>query len=334
MSELARLAGVSESTVSRALSGSSLVSQATRERILALARVAGFSINQQARNLALGKSSTVEVIFPIESGTLQHVSDPFFVDMLATLTDQLAAHGYDVLLTKSAPWDAERPGCAYLGGRSEGVIFVGQGRHRGEIRDFARAHGPVVTWGALDRTTDHCVVGSDNVGGGLLATRHLLSLARRSIIFLGDRDLPEIDQRFEGYARALQAAGLPVHDDHALSAPFDIAGARKATAPLVDMFPGFDAIFAASDMIALAAIASLRDAGIRVPKDVSVVGFDDIPAGAHISPALTTIRQDIHAGGTCLVEKVVAAMNGESVAPQLLETELVVRQSCGRSRTG
>ncbi|MGF1463064.1 MAG: LacI family DNA-binding transcriptional regulator [Maricaulaceae bacterium] len=327
MGELAELAGVSESTVSRALSGSPLVAKSTRERILKIARAANFSINQQARNLALGQSRTIEVIFPIETGTLQHVSDPFFVDMLAALTDELADRRYDVLFTKSTPWDNDRPGCAFLGGRGDGVMFVGQGRHRAEIRDFARAHGRAVVWGAVGDTDDHCVVGSDNFSGGLLATEHLLDVGRRSIIFLGDHSLPEIAQRYEGYRMALERAGLGVRRDFVVAAPFDIERARNAVRPLIDLYPEFDAIFAASDMIALAAIAALRDKGVEVPNNVSVVGFDGVPTGAHVSPSLTTVRQDVRRGGTLLVEKILQVLEGERAFSTKLPVELIIRGS-------
>ncbi len=332
MEDIARMAGVSESTVSRALSGSPLVAEKTRKRIAELAQATNFSINEQARNLALGRSQTVEVIFSIESGTLQQVSDPFFVDMLAVLTDELADHGYDVLLSKSPPWDVQRPGCAFLGGRAAGVIFVGQGRHRSNIRDFARAHRRVVAWGAVEAADDYCIVGSDNVGGGLLATQHMLAQGRRAVVFLGDRTLPEIGQRYEGYALALKAAGLELDPDLVVDAPFDIECAREAARGLARLYPRFDAIFAASDMIALAAIAALREAGIEVPKDVSVVGFDDIPAGAHVSPALTTVHQDIRTAGKILVAKLIAVLAEQPAPSQIIPTELVVRQSCGAKR--
>ena len=329
MGDIARMAGVSEATVSRALSGSPVVAAKTRQRILELARATNFSVNEQARNLALGRSQTIEVIFAIEPGTLQHVSDPFFVDMLAALIDTLADQGYDVLVSKSAPWDADRPGCAFLGGRAAGVIFVGQGRHRSEIRDFARSHRQAVTWGAVEGPDDHCVVGSDNVGGGQLATEHLLKLGRRSIVFLGDPSLPEIAQRFEGYQRALMAAGVPLDDRLVISAPFDIVRARAATQPLIELYPAFDAIFAASDMIALAAIATLRDRGITVPEDVAVVGFDDISAGALVDPALTTVHQDIRGASRMLVDRLIASIAGQDAPSEIIGTRLIVRRSCG-----
>ncbi len=328
MGDLARMAGVSEATVSRALSGSNLVAPKTRERILSLARATSYSVNEQARNLALGRSRTVEVIFSIERGTLQRVSDPFFVDMLATLVDCLAERGHDVLVSKSTPWDPERPDCAFLGGRAAGLIFVGQGRHRSDIRDFARAHRRVVTWGAVD-DADHVVVGSDNIGGGRMATAHLIARGRRRIAFLGDRGLPEIRQRHEGYRRALEAAGIAYDDRLVIAAPFEIEEARRAARPLVDLYPDFDAIFAASDMIALGAIALLRERGLSVPEDVAVIGFDDIPAGAHVYPALTTVHQDIPRAGRIMTDKLLSLIEGGSATSEIIDTRLVVRDSCG-----
>lgn len=329
MSDIARMAGVSESTVSRALSGSPLVAESTRERIVELAEEANFSVNQQARGLALGRTHTIEAIFPIQQGTLQQVSDPFFVDMLAGLTDEFAARDYDVLLSKSTPWDADRPGCAYLGGRADAVIFVGQGRYSAQIRDFARAHGPVVAWGAVNDGDDCCTVGSDNCGGGRAAMAHLHKRGRSSVVFMGDTSLPEIAQRFEGYRQALEAGGKSVEDSHVLSAPFDIALAKEAAHALLRLYPDFDAIFAASDMMAMAAIVTLREAGIRVPEDVAVIGFDDIAAAAYVNPALTTVHQDIRGAARVIAAKVLDILDGKSVSSEVLPTELVVRQSCG-----
>ncbi len=328
MSEIARMAGVSESTVSRALSGSPLVAEKTRERIVEIARTAKFSVNEQARSLAMGRTRTIEVIFPIEPGTLQHVSDPFFVDMLAALADRLSLHDYDALLTTSTPWDPERPGCAYLGGRADGVVFVGQGRRRSEIRDFARAHGKVVTWGAVEANDECCIVGSDNIAGGAMAAERLLALGRRAIAFLGDRTLPEIAQRLDGFARGHERAGARVDEALIVSAPFDIEAARHAADALIGLYPKFDAIVAASDMIALAAVAALRDKGLRVPEDVSVIGFDGIPAGAHVSPSLTTVRQDVKKGADVLVSKLLATLSGQAVSSTTLPVELIVRRSC------
>ena len=329
MSDLARMAGVSESTVSRALSGSPLVSEATRARIAALAERSAYAVNEQARNLARGQTRTIEVMFPIEAGTLQQVSDPFFVDMLAALTDALAKHGHDALLTRSPPWDPERPGCAFLGGRAAGVIFVGQGRHADEIDAFAAQHRRVVTWGAVAAGQAGCVVGSDNAGGARAATAHLIGLGRRRVAFMGDRTLPEIAQRHEGYAAALAEAGLPADPDLLFDAPFDVAGARAAAEPLVAKRGRFDAVVCASDMIALAAIAALREAGAEVPREVAVTGFDDVALAGHVHPALTTVHQRIRRGGELMADLLIGALSGAPLRSETLPAELVVRASCG-----
>lgn len=329
MRDVARMAGVSESTVSRALAGSPLVAEHTRLRIIELARSTKYAVNEHARNLALGKTRTIEVVFPIEDGTLQRVSDPFFVDMVAELIDALSTYGYDILVSTSPPWSETRPGCAFLGGRADGVIFVGQGRHRDSIAGFARDHRLVVTWGASGRPGEGCVVGTDNVGGGRIAATHLIDLGHRRIAFLGDRTLPEIEQRFEGYAAALMARGLDPAQMPSVAAPFDVEGARQATASLAARASSFDALFAASDMIAMAAMATLQAAGIRIPDDVAVVGFDDVAMAAHLHPALTTIRQDIRLGGQVMAQVMMGLLNKDQVSSKTLPAELVVRRSCG-----
>jgi len=335
MSDLARLAGVSESTVSRALAGSELVAGRTRERIMELARATRFVVNEQARSLALGRVRVVEVIFTIERGTLQRVSDPFFIEMLAMLIDQFSVHGLDVLVSHAMPWDPEHPDCAYLSGRAAGLVIIGQARQQSAIREFARRHPHVVTWGALEDDTEEAVqtlIGSNNRRGGALVTRHLLQSGRRSIAFLGDTRLPEIRQRFEGYQQALSEAGITPDPELMLSAPFDIERARRAASGLPQLYPAFDAVFAASDMIALATMKTLHESALRVPEDVAVVGFDDIPAAAHVFPGLTTVRQDVPQAAKVLVERLLARLEGKPAPSTMIDVDLVVRESCGSSR--
>lgn len=329
MRDIARMAGVSESTVSRALAGSTLVAESTRLRIMELARSARYAVNEHARNLALGKTRTIEILFPIEEGTLQRVSDPFFVDMVAELIDALSNHDYDVLLSTSPPWSEVRPGCAFLGGRADGVMFIGQGRHREEIANFSRDHRVVVTWGATGQRGEGCVVGTNNTLGGRMATEHLLSLGRKRIAFVGDNTLPEIEQRFEGYASALAAAGLSAADMPRLDAPFDVELAREATKALCHVKNDIDAIFAASDMIAMAAMANLQSSGVLVPKNVAVVGFDDVAMAAHLHPSLTTIRQNIRLGSQVMTTKMMRLLSGERPEGEKIAPELVIRSSCG-----
>jgi DNA-binding LacI/PurR family transcriptional regulator len=174
----------------------------------------------------------------------------------------------------------------------------------------------------------YCSVGSDNPLGGRRATLHLARLGRRRIVFLGDTEAPESMQRYQGYVAALNEAGLPV--DPKLSVPtlFDLEAAEAATDALLARRVKFDGIVAASDLIALGAIRALEHAGVKVPADVSVVGYDDVPFARYSRPALTTVRQDTALAGRLLLSKL---LNGDSseLRSERLPTDLVVRESCG-----
>src|SRR3546814_664320 len=154
-----------------------------------------------------------------------------------------------------------------------------------------------VVWGAQLPEQRYCSVGSDNLRGGRRATAHLARLGRRRIAFLGDIEAPEVIQRYQGYLRALEEAGLPVDPALVVPAHFEIEFAEAAVNTLIARQVDFDAIFAASDMIALGAIRSLLHAGCSVPGDVSVVGYDDVQFARYNHPALTTIAQNTGKAG-------------------------------------
>ncbi len=329
MADIARMAGVSESTVSRALAGSDLVAEKTRKRITELASAADYTINESARSLRLKKTKTIEVVIPIESHHRQHISDPFFLDLLGALADAIADRDYDMLLSKIPPWSKEKRSNALVSGRADGIIIIGQGRRRSELKEFARAHRRVVVWGAHIDGGDYAVVGSDNREGGRLAAAHLLSLGRKRIAFLGDVSLPEIKLRHAGYVDALKEAGMALDNSLTFNAPFDSEEAFVTANKLIESRVKVDAVFAASDVIAMSAIAAFRNAGASVPEDVSVVGYDDIFSSAWYSPAITTVSQSIHEGGEVLVKSLFEIMSGGTASSFVLPPKLVVRQSCG-----
>ena len=331
MQDIARMAGVSESTVSRALAGSPLVAKKTRERILELAKTARYTVNESARNLRQRKSRTIEVVIPIEAHGRQQISDPFFLDMLGSIADALALRGYDMLLSKIAPWANSGRRNPLLAGRADGIIIIGQGRQCAELNDFARHNRPVAVWGAHLPNNDYVVVGSDNHLGGKTATEHLLKLGRRHIAFLGDTEQPEIALRHQGYVDALHEAGVEARTALNINAPFDSAEAFAAAKGLIRSVKHFDAIVAASDVIAMSAIAALRQAGLRVPEDVSVTGYDNIASSAWFSPPLTTISQSIDKGGEALVDALFDQISGREGRSVVLPAELIVRGSCGES---
>lgn len=331
MADIARMAGVSESTVSRALSGSKRIAPDTRARILELAKTARYAINEGARSLRLRRTRTIEVLIPIEPDNPQHPSDPFFLDMLGAIADAVYERGYDLLLSRAAPWLREGGGNSILAGRADGIIVVGQGQRLPELRDLARAHRQIVVWGAHLGHDEYLVVGGDNRSGGRLAAEHLLRLGRQRIAFLGDPTLPETRLRHQGYLDALRDAGAP--DDKALTWPcrFDSESAFAAAEALALAVPDLDGIVAASDVIAMSAIGALSKLGRRTPQHVGIVGYDDIGAAAWFNPPLTTVSQSIRAGGGALVEALFRRMEGLDAQSWSIPAELVVRASCGAS---
>jgi DNA-binding LacI/PurR family transcriptional regulator len=330
MEDIARLAGVSTSTVSRALNGSPLVNALTRERIEKLARSLKYSVNVGASNFRLQRNRTVAVVLPFDAITRQHVSDPFFVSLLGGLADALTARGYDMLLSRI---DAERldlAGDLAASGRAIGVILIGQWHRHDQINELAARHAPIVVWGAQLPQQFYCTIGGDNITGGKLATEHLIANGCRRIAFFGDVALPEIGQRFEGYRRALARHNLQPAPELVLHAPFIEGSAHAAVAKLVNKKIRFDAIFAASDLLAMEAMSALRERGLQAPRDLAVVGYDDIILSRYYHPSLTTIRQPVIAGGEAMVDALLKIVDGKRPKSRILPTELVIRESSAR----
>ncbi len=327
MIDLARIAGVSVSTVSRALAGSTLVNDETRVRISELARTMRYSVNVGAQNLRLGHSQTVAVVLPKSSNDQQPVSDPFFLALLGALADALTMRGYDMLLTRIDEEKMDDIENIITSGRALGVIVIGQWLHHYSLASLARQGAPIAVWGAKLPGSTYFTVGSDNRLGGRLATEHLLSIGRRKIMFLGDTRLPEVALRFEGYRDALIAAGELVTPGLTAAVPFEAVAARRALSDLIAHTTDFDALFATSDLIAVTAIALLTAHGLRVPKDVAVVGYDDLALASHVHPTLSSIRQPMAEASVALVDAVLAAKAGQSATAVTLKTELVIRES-------
>lgn len=327
MADIARLAGVSVSTVSRALAGSTLVNAETRERIAELARSLKYSINIGAQNLRLGHNNTVAVIVPYDPQTRQHLSDPFFLSLIGSLADALTERGHDMLLTRVDAGRLDQAAELYHTGRAMGIVLVGQWHHHDQLNAMAVQGVPFVVWGAQLPQQLYATVGGDNRAGGRLATAHLLAGGARRVLFMGDPELPEIGQRLQGYLDAHAEAGVEADPRLQRSVPFVTTDIQREVRTLLQQKIGFDAVFAASDLMAMTLISSLRQAGLRLPEDVRVVGYDDIALAAHFHPPLSTVRQPIDAAGQALVRSLLSQLAGERVQSILLDTELVVRDS-------
>jgi DNA-binding LacI/PurR family transcriptional regulator len=327
ITELAKLAGVSAGTVSRALANSDLISKKTRDMVQALAREQGFRLNIMARNLRSRRAGAIGVLIPLGHETAQHISDPFFMSLLGNLADALTERGHDLLLSRVIPTDPEWLINVVDSGRVDGVILIGQSDQSAVIDDVAQRYFPLVAWGANLPDQIHCSVGTDNFKGGELAARHLIERGAKRFAFLGDPVAPEIALRMEGTRAALAAAGLgdaleilPAHLTAETAHP-----AISQWLSDIDIVP--DGIIAASDVIALSTLRALAERRHSVPSKVRVIGYDDLPLANQTIPPLTTVRQDLVAGAAHLVDLLFRRIGGEKTSSIVLEPQLIVRGS-------
>ena len=327
MADIARLAGVAVSTVSRALAGSPLVNPETRDRVTELARSLNYAVNVRAQSLRLKQNHTVAVILPYDAPTAQHLSDPFFLALIGSLGDAITDRGFEMLLSRIDAEHLDLAAQPYLSGRAMGVVLVGQWHHHDQLNELAVRRVPLVVWGARLAQQLYCTVGSDNVQGGRIATEHLLSRGARRIAFLGDTSLPEVAQRHEGYGLAHAACGAVVDPRLCRPLPFVDQAMDAEVASLLALQPPLDAIFASSDLLAIAAISALHRQGRRVPEDVAVVGYDDIALARFCQPPLSTVRQPIEAAGKTIIDMLMAQLDGERPQSVQLPTELVQRST-------
>ncbi len=320
MADLAGLAGVSTITVSRALSGSSLVSPETRERVQQLARKHGYKLNVSARNLRLRRSHAVAVIVEMTPTPERTMWDPYPLALLGGISQELTSAQYNVLLTtRQAAGDV-------VAQAADGLILLGQGAHQDAVRAYDRLGLPMVVWGAAGVGGDqHIVVGSDNRHGGISVAERFVSIGRRHPVFIGNPDHPEMAQRLFGFVDELGRHGIkPLLMRRT---DFTMESGVQAVRSLHNRHVQFDAIFACSDLVAMGAIRALIELGLSVPEDASVIGYDDTPQGATFLPPLSSVRQNWQEGGVLLARKVLDMIRGEAVESQMMSTALVLRST-------
>jgi DNA-binding LacI/PurR family transcriptional regulator len=329
MADIARLAGVHVSTVSRALSGSPLVEPRMREKILALAERRGYVVNRAARSLRTSRTNTLTVAIPLAHERGQALTDPFFTTMLGHLADEITRRGFALHLEKILPPMDDWLPKLIAARRSDGIIVIGQSTQHAALEQAAAKYAPLVVWGGHSAKQRYCVVGTDNVNGGRMATEHLLKCGRRRIVFIGDPSIPEIRLRCDGYELALARAPRGHRKPRVIKAHITPEAAHTAMRRFIDSRSEFDAVLAATDIIAISAMHALASSGYSIPRDIAVVGFDDIALAAHVHPPLTTVRQDLGRGASLLVDLVLRRIAGEDTEPVMLPAELVVRESSG-----
>lgn len=329
MAELARLTKVDISTVSRALNDSPLVKADTKEHVLKIAAETGYVVNASARNLRRQSAQAIGIVIPLAPGSGQTISDPFFLEMVGAVAHAASSRGYDLIVSvpQKETEIAERR--LLMTGRADGLIVIGQAGRGERLNELNMSQSNIIVWGGRDDAHTYSVVGSDNIEGGRLATDHLLGHGRKRILFLGDVGLPEVGLRYQGYLKAHHAHNVPIDPSLKLKLNFGGETAFAGVKDFVAKGPNFDAIFAASDVLAMSAIHALRSLGKSVPQDISIVGYDDVGQAAMSTPPLTTINQNIAQGGEMMVDMLLRKIEGKPVKSAYTPTKLVVRQSCG-----
>jgi LacI family transcriptional regulator len=326
MKEVARAAEVSVATVSHVINGTRFVSPALADRVQAAMGTLGYTPDATARSLRVRRTQTIGLVIPDNS-------NPFFAQLAQVIEEEGFEAGYTTILGNSTEQaDRERRYVQTLvSKRVDGLILALSREDDGTLESIlGPAEIPVVV---IDRDVSLSgadIVLYDNAGGSSAAARHLLDLGHTRIAFIaGPSDVQPAAERLRGFGHALREAGLEVASEAVAEADFHYDGGREATAALLGWSRGITAIVAANDLMAAGALRELAESGIRVPEEISVVGFDDAPLAEMVSPALTTVRQPLQEMAQKAVSLLLARIAGEDgeVQRHVLPTELVVRES-------
>jgi LacI family transcriptional regulator len=332
LEEIAKLAGVSRSTVSRVINQQPSVREEVREEVWRVVRETGYMPHAAARSLASRRTRVIGVIIPEAVTTL--FTDPFFPLFLRGVTERCNAHDYYLMLSLfNGPGDQEERYRRIVGSNHLDGVIVASTRMDDPLFPRLLQDGiPFVLAGRLpDQRVNYVDV--DNVGGARMAVEHLIRLGHERIgTITGPLSMITGQDRLEGYRHALEAHRIPVRDELIVEGDFTEAGARMGAQQLLAASP--TAIFAASDSMAIGVLKALREAGLRIPEDVALVGFDDIPIASAIEPALTTVHQPIEGLGSMAADLLLHWLEhppeGEAPTQRIvLPTKLVIRDSCG-----
>jgi DNA-binding LacI/PurR family transcriptional regulator len=329
IADIARIAGVDKSTVSRALNDSPLIASATKERIRTIAEQHDFELNVPAQRLSR-RQGNVAGLVRFDWGKGFKTLDMFMLEIMGGISTELSQQGYELLVLQAKVDDPSWAHRYLESGRADGFILLSASCTPELLESLGGERLPIVVWGAPAANNDYSSVSGESFEGGRIATEHLLSTGRRRIAFLGGPTwAAEVEDRRRGYEAAHTAAGLAADPELTVHANWEQpeASAAAAIETLLERDPALDAVFANSDLFALGAIDALRAHGRRVPDDVGVMGYDDIAIAAYANPPLTTIRQDGLLVGTLLARTLVQRLETGAITNVTIPAELVVRGS-------
>jgi DNA-binding LacI/PurR family transcriptional regulator len=326
MRDIARETGVSQSTVSRVLSGSPTtvpIAVTTRERVIETAKRLGYRPNPLARGLRGAPTMLLGVI-------VRDITDPFFAGAIEAASVAANEHGYNVVLGHAHESADEAVALAGIleARHCDGILFLGDLRDRpGLIADIQSATTPVVALWHGSRESGIPTVSVDNAVGIRAMVDHLVDLGHQRIAFAGPRRLGDINEREAAYRSSLDVHGIPRPDAYRLETPNTFFGGRDALDVLMELKQPPTAIIASTDVIAIGMLHAAQRRGLEVPRHISISGFDDIPVAAVSVPALTTVAMPIEAMIAAAVDIVIG--DGIPEDHPVMAPELVIRSSTG-----
>lgn len=326
LTDVARRAGVSPATVSRILNGTAKVADDKRQAVLAAISELNFAPNQMAQSLKHGRTMTIGIV-------VQDIASPFFDEILHGVDDGLKGTGYASVIV-SGHWNADEEAeriRLLLARKVDGIILLTGRMTDDTVLRFAEQR-PIVSLGRVLQTERAVGYKLDNEHGAWLAVRHLIELGHRRIAHLsGPVENRDSVERLAGYQRALKEADIAFDPALVVEGTLHESGGLLAMNRLYDSGQPFTAVFAVNDQTAYGARLFLYRKGIRVPDDVSLVGFDDLPGSSYTTPPLTTVRQPLYVIGQTAVQSMLRLINGEPADGAIPPVELVVRETTRRS---
>ncbi len=329
LEEIAKLSGVSRSTVSRVINRDARVSPLTRERVQEIIQRLNYQPNAVARSLAGGRTHVLGLVIPM--GVSRLFSDPYFPLLIQGVSSACNAHDHSVMLWVADPDYERRTVRQVLNNKFiDGVVLASSLLDDPLLEALTDADMPFILIGRHPSKLQVSYVDVDNQNSAREIVAHLLRLGYRRIATItGPHNMIAGIDRLEGYRAALRQWGLPADPDLIVEGDFTEDGGYAAMQRLISRQP--EAVFAASDAMAVGALRMIRDAGLRVPQDIAAVSFDDMPFAARTEPPLTTIRQPIARAGAVAAETLIDMMEHPDPSPRrvILPTELVIRASCG-----
>ena len=333
LEDIARLSGVSRSTVSRVINDDVNVKDNTRRKVLAVIDSYHFQPNMAARGLATGRTNVIGVV--IATGVSVIFTDPYFPFLLQGISTTCNVRNYSVMLWLTDPEHEKNMISRILyNGLVDGVVVANILINDPIIKSLKESKMPFMLLGSHPELEGN-YLDVDNQLAAWKATMHLVRLGRKRIATIcGSQDQVVGVDRYHGYLKALTESDLPVRPELITQGDFTEQGGFNAMQRMLKYKP--DAVFVASDTMAYGAMRAVREAKLRIPEDVAVVGFDDIPTSAKATPPLTTVRQPISQMGNRAAEVLIDLIESgvRTTNKVILDTELVVRESCGAFNTG